>query len=187
MKILLVEPGRSGPTVKTNNFMNEFTIKFFPQKRPSTFPILAAITPYNHTIHTFEGSPKEINYDESYDLVGITCTTPYAFSSYEIADEFRSRGVRVVLGGWHPSALPEEAKQHADCVVVGEAEDIWPELLLDAEHGVLKPFYVQEKPVDAINIPESRIDLYQKKTIIGLQATRGCPYGCEFCAVSGTK
>jgi len=80
--------------------------------------------------------------------VGITTVTCLANIAYEIADSFRRRAVPVVIGGWHASALPDEAKQHADAVVIGEAEEIWPQLLKDVESGKLRPFYKPERPVD---------------------------------------
>ena len=69
--------------------------------KPLTFPILAAVTPEEHNIEIIEGGPREIDFDKKYDIVGITCTTRYALWAYKIADEFRKRGVFVILGGWH--------------------------------------------------------------------------------------
>jgi len=146
----------------------------------------AALTPEKHSVEIVEGNLGNINFNKKYDLVGITCTTLYAYSSYEIADEFRRRGVPVVLGGWHASALPEEAKRHADSVVIGEAEETWPQLLRDVEMGKLKPFYIPERPVDPKLIPHPR-NIYSKLAITGIQATRGCPYGCGFCSVTNMK
>lgn len=159
-------------------------ILFFP--KPLTFPILAALTPEEHFVEVVEGGPLEINFDEEYDVVGITCTTRYAFWAYEIADEFRKRGVFVVLGGWHPSALPEEAKQHADSVVIGEAEETWPQLLKDLENKKTKPFYIPTRPVDPKLIPFP-FNVYPDGPILGVQATRGCPFGCEFCAITNMR
>jgi len=187
MKILFVSPGRAGATVKKENVINELTLRFFSRKRPSTFPILTAITNKKHSVEIVEGSPKDIDYDKECDVVGISCNTPYAHTTYEIADEFRRRRTFVVLGGWHPSVLPDEAKQHADSVVIGEAEETWPQLLKDVEMGKLKPFYIPERPVDPKLIPNPQTDIYPRGTIVGIQATRGCPYGCEFCAITNMK
>ncbi|MCX6667996.1 MAG: radical SAM protein [Euryarchaeota archaeon] len=153
-------------------------------RKPMTFSVLSALTPEKHSVELIEGGLNDINFDEKYDLVGITCVTAYASLAYEIADKFRRRGVPVVLGGYHPSALPEEAKQHADAVVIGEAEETWPQLLNDFEKGQLKPIYIPNRPVDPNLIPSPR-ELYTKG--VGIQATRGCPNKCEFCSITNMK
>jgi radical SAM superfamily enzyme YgiQ (UPF0313 family) len=159
-------------------------ILFFP--KPLTFPILAAVTPKEHTVEIIEGGPRDIDYDEEYDLVGITLPTRYALWAYEIADEFRRRGVSVVLGGWHASALPQEAIQHADSVIIAEAEETWPQLLKDFENKKMKSFYYPERAVEPELIPHP-LNIYSQGPLLGVQATRGCPYGCEFCAITNMK
>ncbi|GAF70911.1 unnamed protein product, partial [marine sediment metagenome] len=96
-----------------------------------TYSLLSALTPEKHNITVVAGEFKDINFDEKYDLVGVTTTTLLTNVAYQIADEYRRRGTNVVIGGWHASALPEEAKRHADSVVIGEAEETWPQLLKD--------------------------------------------------------
>jgi len=187
MKILFVSPA-----LVNKNYFNDIirwiNIKFILGFGKSlTFPILKALTPEKHDVEFVEGSYSDINYDTHYDLIGITTITPYSYLAYEIADEFRRRGVKVVIGGWHASALPEEAKQHADAVVIGEAEDTWPELINDFEKGGLKPFYITKQSVDPATIPRPRVDIFPKRTRISVQATRGCPYSCEFCSLINDK
>jgi radical SAM superfamily enzyme YgiQ (UPF0313 family) len=149
------------------------------------FQILAAVTPKQHTIKLIDERFEDINFDEECDIVGITCVTGFAPRAYEIADEFRKREKTVVIGGPHVTVLPDEAKQHADSIVVGEAELTWPQLLKDFEEGNLKPFYRQEKPVnpELIPIPRREIIGKHRRPVARIQATRGCPYDCEFCAV----
>jgi len=147
-----------------------------------SLPILAALTPKKHTVLLQEGTYDDIDFDMNCDIVGITYTTFDALCAYKIADEFRRRGKTVVLGGWHASALPEEAKNHADCVVIGEAEDIWHNLLDDYEKGKLKPFYKQIQLIDPKKIPIPNFNLYKNNVSLGIQAARGCSIGCEFCA-----
>ena len=107
-----------------------------------------------------------------------------ALRAYKIADKFREKGVTVVCGGWHPSAMPDEAKQHADAVVIGETEGALPELLTDLKNGKIKPFY-NAKLVDPALIPEPRRDLMKYRHIIEtVQVSRGCPHRCEFCSIS---
>jgi radical SAM superfamily enzyme YgiQ (UPF0313 family) len=168
------------------SYLSKIMSKILSFPKPLTFPILAAVTPKEHTVEIMEGGPREIDYDEKYDIVGITFTTRYTLWAYEIADEFRKRGVYVVLGGWHASALPNEAIQHADSVVIGEAEDTWLQLLADFKTGKIKQFYYPEKPVSVEGMPHP-LNIYPEGPILGVQATRGCPYGCEFCAITNMK
>jgi len=196
MKILFISFGDNYSNIftnsldKKNNYLFNFLQRYSFFEIPLTIPILISLTPKEHTIDVLElnnKNYKNIDYSKKYDLVGITTITQHAFISYEIADEFRKRGCKVVIGGWHPSALPEEAKMHADSVVIGEADEIWANLLKDAEKNQLKTFYKPEKPVDPINIPILRPEIFTKGTNISVQATRGCPNQCQFCAITHMK
>ncbi len=150
-----------------------------------TLPHLAGITPRQHTVKIVNENYEDINFDEPADLVGITSYTMTAPRVYELADEFRRRGKKVVLGGYHPTAMPQEAIQHADSVVLGEAELTWPELIHDLERGVLKQFYGPNPDFDMAAIPPIRRDLIRQNPMIGaVQSTRGCPNQCEFCAIA---
>lgn len=146
---------------------------------------VASLTPPGVDIKITDENIEEINFDENIDIVGITCNTFLAPRAYEIADEFRKRGVKVVLGGIHPSMLPEEAIQHADTVVIGEAENLWSGLINDYKEGCLKRFYKSaEKPsLDNQLIPRYDLLKNEKYASHVVQATRGCPYDCEFCSV----
>jgi len=153
-----------------------------------TLKQLAAITPECHDVETVDEKYQQIDFSKEYDIVGISCMTYNAPRGYEIADIFRRRGVTVVLGGYHPSALPEEAKQHADAVVIGEAELTWPRLLDDWEKRELKPFYRPDKLIDPHLIPPARHNIKSEKTIVeSIQASRGCPVGCEFCSIQNIE
>lgn len=103
-----------------------------------TLPHIASITPKKHEVKIVNENYEYINFDEEVDLVGITCYTMTAPRAYEIADEFRRRGKKVVLGGYHPTALPNEAIQHADSIILGMAEASWPKLLEETEKGKMK-------------------------------------------------
>src|SRR6185369_2168871 len=110
----------------------------FPQL---TMPWIAALTPREHDITHTDEIVEPVRFDTQADLVGITAPTPSALHAYACAREFRRRGVPVVIGGPHATALPEEATRYADAVVVGEAEDAWPRVLEDARSGKLQPMY----------------------------------------------
>ena len=117
-------------------------------------PLLAALTPPGHTITVVEEafSPDDIHQDV--DLVGIAVTTDLALRAYHIADTYRRKVVKVVMGGIHPTVLPDEALEHADAVVVGEAEGIWPQLLSDAASGQMQRLYRAGKLTDLQGLPK---------------------------------
>ena len=151
--------------------------------------ILAALTPpSDEVIYTDEVvAPFDLARDvKDVDLVGISVDSKTARRSYDIADAYRARGVPVVLGGIHATACPEEASAHADAVVVGEAEDLWPSLVEDARARRLHPIYRPPLP-DLTGKMLARRDLFRGRRYIPfevVQTMRGCPYPCEFCSVS---
>ncbi len=150
-----------------------------------TLPHLAAITPDKHDVKIVNENYDTLDYDEDVDLVGITTYTMTAPRAYKIADEFRRRGKTVVMGGYHVTALPEEALEHADCVVQGLAELTWPRVLEDFEKGKLKRLYERDHDFDISKVPPLRRDLITHNPFLGaIQTTKGCPHTCEFCAIS---
>lgn len=155
-------------------------------------PTIAALTPEDIEVNITDENIEQIDFDKNVDLVGVTCNTWLAPRAYEIADEFRQRGVTVVLGGIHPSMLPNEAIQHADAVVIGEAENVWGNLVNDFKENRLRPFYKSLELPELENLPVPRWDLLKNEKYFyhTIQTTRGCPYNCEFCtvkAMSGAK
>ena len=152
-----------------------------------TLPVLAALTPPDVEVIVTEEEIEDVTFESNVDLVGISFMTPLAVRAYEIADAYRSLGVKVVLGGIHASAVPEEAIQHADAVVIGEAEHVWGSLIEDARAHALKRFYKSDRFSDLIHMPLPRRDVLKKGMTFSpysIQTTRGCPFGCHFCSVT---
>ncbi len=159
-----------------------------------SLPLLAAMTPEDWEVEILDSRAKDVDFDANADLVGLTGFTNEMPHAYSIADEFRRRGVKVVLGGVHASALPQEALKHADSVVIGEAENVWGTLLDDFDKGVMKPTYSSKELASLEGLPIARRDLLDRSMYVtgfnSLQATRGCPFDCSYCAVTtffGTK
>jgi len=154
-----------------------------------SLPTVAGLTPpdWEVTIHDSRASPVDSSQDV--DLVGITAFTAEIPSAYEIADAFRRRGVSVILGGIHVSALPDEGLQHADAVVIGEAENVWAQALEDFAQGRLQRTYRSPGFCDLQHMVWPRRDLLDRRMYQNgfrtIEATRGCPFDCDYCAVTG--
>ena len=152
----------------------------FPQL---TMPLLAALTPGDVEIHHTDEIVSQVNFNRAVDLVGITTTTCSAPHAYDVADEFRRRSVAVVLGGPHPTLLPHEAARHADSVLIGEAEGVWPTAVRDFQEGRLKRYYRAAVPPSLAGLPWARRELIERRAYGRgvLIATRSCPNACGYC------
>ena len=154
---------------------------------PITLALLAALVPpeCHAQITIYDETAGPIPLDLEADVVGITCITGTASRCYRYADYFRSRGIYVIMGGVHPTLLPQEAILHADSVITGLGEDNFPRALIDYMNGSLKPIYRQDENTTIEGRPLPRKDLLNKKKYITLntvEAIRGCCHTCSFCA-----
>ncbi len=177
MKLHLIAPARKRDP-------HLFDRELFP---PFGLMYLAAYTPKEVEIRLIDENVERIDFADRPDLVGITTMTATALRAYEIADRYRALGTKVVLGGIHASMVPDEAQEHADSVVVGEAEAIWPRVTSDADAGCLQPLYRQESFIDFKRPFLPRRDLVDPKrywSVSGIQTSRGCPHDCSFCSVT---
>jgi radical SAM superfamily enzyme YgiQ (UPF0313 family) len=128
---------------------------------------------------------EPIDFELEADLVGISAMTSYVRRGYAIADRFRARGVPVVMGGVHVSYMPDEALQHADAVVIGEAELVMDRVIADLERGCLRGIYKAQALHSMKGLPRSRQGLLKSHRYINkgfVQTSRGCHHGCLFCA-----
>jgi radical SAM superfamily enzyme YgiQ (UPF0313 family) len=145
------------------------------------------MTPPDVDVQLLDENVEAVDTNADVDWVAITCMTASAPRAYRIADAFRQRNIPVVMGGIHPTVLPNEAAAHADAVVVGEAELIWREVLDDLAGDRLKPRYQCADYPDLAGLPSPRRDLLRGErylTINVVQTARGCPNACSFCTVS---
>ncbi len=175
MRILLITP--------ENRFIKAFRRGQFNNFAQLTMPYLAGFVRWPHRVALVDEYNQPVDLDAPADLVGITCNTPNASHVYDLADAFRRRGRLVVLGGPHATLLPDEARPHADAVVVGEAERTWPLVIGDAAAGRLQSLYRDEQPPSLKGLPQARRDLIRGRGLLGntIIATRGCPHRCSYC------
>ncbi len=149
---------------------------------------VAALTPPGWEVSIVDEKVEKLDLEQDVDLVGITAVTTVVQRGYELADHFRGRGIPVVMGGMHVSCLPDEALEHCDSVVRGEAEVLWPKLLQDFEQGRLQRIYAHENGLPSLaTLPAPNWELLRPKNYLSVhmvETTRGCPIDCEFCAVT---
>jgi len=155
------------------------------QMEPLPAATVAGLTPKGVELRFYDDRMENIPFDESTDLAAISVETYTAKRAYQIATEFRKRSVPVAMGGFHATLCPDEVACHAEVVVCGEAEALWPQVIDDAQHGKLEKFYRQTGRTSLATLKPDRSIFKGKSYLpIGLvEAGRGCHFKCDFCAV----
>lgn len=179
MRLMLIAPSWTEPGSNPH-----LGFSFLP---PLGLGILAALTPPDWEVRIVDENFDPVDYDWPADLVGISFMSGLARRAYGIADRFRALGRKVVLGGIHATAVPEEAAEHADAVVVGEAENLWPQVIADALRERLGGIYRALERPSLERWVSPRRELYRAKGYFArfaTQTTRGCPFRCNFCSVT---
>ncbi len=183
----------AAPPAAGKPFSVDIVVVYMPRYRrgheadfvpPITGIHLAAITPPGYRVRVFHQKVEALDYETEADLIALSFSTGFAPEAYRLAREFKRRGKLVVAGGPHATFNADEALEYCDSVVIGEAEAVWAELLADASSGRLRSRYTGGPvPLDAL--PTPRYDLLPERYFVRhvIQATRGCPFTCSFCAV----
>jgi radical SAM superfamily enzyme YgiQ (UPF0313 family) len=181
MKVLLIQPTGFRENGRLDHRKGRWLLGM-------TLPYVAALTPQDIRVEIKDDMLEDITFREDCDLVGLTCMSHQAPRAYQLAAGFRRRGIPVVMGGFHATLAPRECQEHADALVLGEAEESWPRLLRDFQAGRLQPRYKAEQLSDLKNLPVPRYDLLNLKRYKALnipsQTTRGCPFNCSYCEVT---
>jgi radical SAM superfamily enzyme YgiQ (UPF0313 family) len=180
MKILLVHP---------QNYLQQCATGIYGRSMryaPLTMPTLKALVPpeLGAEVEIVDEMTARVDFGHTPDLVGLTAITGTAAHAYEIADRFRAQGATVVMGGVHPTLLPDEARQHADAVIKGYAERTWPQALRDFAAGKLASVYEDRQPFSASLIVRPDRSSISARDYIGwatVETSRGCPNACDFC------
>ncbi|WP_252187811.1 B12-binding domain-containing radical SAM protein [Anaeromonas frigoriresistens] len=167
-----------------NQEINKFRKRQFNNFTQITMPYLAGfIDETRYEINLIDEYNQDIPYYNTFDLVAITVNTPNANHCYNISELFRKRGIKVIMGGPHATLLPDEVSKHCDYIIIGEAENTWPQFLEDFYNDNPKQRYMSKDAPELNNIPIPRRDLIGKRyfTRGAVFATRGCPYNCSYC------
>ncbi len=175
MRILLINPIREGRGQTAVRFMNA---------TPLALPLLKALTPTDIEVKIIDENIEPLNFEEPFDLVGVTVMLHVSGRAIEIASEYRKRGTPVVFGGFFPTLWPEKALPYVDAIVSGEAEYVWKDVVTDAQKNQLKKVYRAQKQSELKDIPFIPKQHFTEQESYHIETTRGCPYHCDYCSVT---
>lgn len=181
MKISFIEAEKDTSRPPTLDWFEKTTHKFLC---PSVGLLnIASLTPDNIDVKIIDCKIEEVDFNDLPDIVAISFKTMSCKKAYDLARKFRDKKIKVIFGGIHASLLPDEAKQHCDTVVIGEGEEVWPQIIDDIQKNRLKPLYKMSKLTDISLLPLPRLDLLKTDRYIchAIQASRGCSLDCDFC------
>ncbi|MEA3456502.1 MAG: radical SAM protein [Campylobacterota bacterium] len=152
---------------------------------PLAMGIIAALTPDDIEVTFYDDRIEEIPPDDMPDMVALSVETFTAKRSYDIAGSYREKGILVVMGGYHPTLLPDEVLKHADVVVMGDAEGVWEEILKDFENKSLRSIYSggNQRSLSEYKIDRSIFKGKRYLPVELIQFSRGCRYSCDFCSI----
>jgi radical SAM superfamily enzyme YgiQ (UPF0313 family) len=167
-------------------YLSYVGLKDIYRQQKLTLMYLASLTPKEYDVEIIDEDIKEIPYDSKADIVALSFNSPNSFKAFDIMSKYKDLGVTVVSGGFHTSLFPEKVLEYADAIVVGEAENVWENLLNDYRNNSLKRIYKSEKLCDMKNLPVPSYDFYNNIEFYNqypLFITRGCPYKCSYCCI----
>lgn len=173
MKIVFIQVGMAG--ARSTDAME-----------PLAFAVLAGLTPKHHILSFYDDRIEQVPEKLDCDLVAISTGTYTARRAYQLAMLYKNQKIKVVMGGYHPTFMPEEALEYADSVILGDAENTWLNVVNDLENGGLSPIYQALEQPDITNVYFDESIFLGKKysKIIPVQYSRGCKFSCEFCSIS---
>lgn len=192
IKIKIIYPKFSHEIFSEHYFMQKLFSSRFKKTRfspllmmPAALPTIAALTPDDFDIELIDENIEDIDFNDHADIVGLSTFSVMANRAYEIAEKFKKNGAYIVIGGIHASVATSETEEHADTVIVGEAEDIWPEFLNDFKNNKPKKKYECTQKPDMKKEVIPRWDKIKHSNYISyiVQTTRGCAFDCDFCCV----
>ena len=185
MKIDIIHPAHyrdDGSLVQSKKWYDRLGA-YLPHLGP---PLMAALTPDKHEVRLVDEYLEDIDLESDADVIALSGQIMQYDRCIDLSKQFRARGKKVVLGGYLPSMLPDRVEEFFDAIVIGEGDEIWPQVLHDIELGQLKPRYRSTKPPDLGHLPVPRYDLIKKDRVVvyPVQATRGCPFTCQYCSIA---